>query len=301
MPSSPVEVSLSQLLALQYQVNKVSAQRGKIRSLLSGGHLSHFRGRGMEFEEVRVYQPGDDVGMIDWKVTARKGTTHTKIFREERERPVLLCVDYRPSMFFATQGMLKSVMAARMAACLAWQAVAHGDRVGLSLLSQHEAMDIKPKRGRKSVLRCLHGLCTSKAWQRDAAQGHDEDFSQWLHRLRHLAPTGSLVYVLSDFRGLDDAAEAHLALLARHHEVGLVHIYDAMEAKFPEGGAFPVFDGQHYFMVHATPQMRHDLYAQFEQRCARLQRIQQQYGAHLMTMQTHDDVVRTLQEHVWQR
>ena len=115
-----ISVNLKMLIDLAKNAKPLKRYRSKIRAARSGNYLSPAKGRGMEFDEARLYQPGDDIRAIDWRVTARRGKTHTKIYREERERPVLISVDCRPSMAFASRGCFKSVQAAKMAALLAW-------------------------------------------------------------------------------------------------------------------------------------------------------------------------------------
>ena len=117
-----VRPSLEELIALSRPAGGLRLARPTARALQSGQYFSRFKGRGMEFDETRLYTPGDDVRHLDWRVTARTGKAHTKLFREERERPVFLSVDYRASMFFATRGMYKSALAARLAALIAWSA-----------------------------------------------------------------------------------------------------------------------------------------------------------------------------------
>ncbi|MDQ6995138.1 MAG: DUF58 domain-containing protein [Mariprofundaceae bacterium] len=292
-------LALSQLIALKQQVSALGIRRKHIRSPLNGGHVSRLRGRGMEFEEVRAYQAGDELSSIDWKVTARTGKTHTKIFREERERPVLICLDYRKAMFFATQGALKSVIASKAAALLAWHGVAHGDRLGAYLFSDDDHQEIRPTRGRKGVLKLLHGCCQSKAWQGQHEASTSPSMQAMTQRLRHIRQTGSLVYILSDFRGLDDESMGHLAVLARHNDVVLVHIYDAIEANFPASGTFPVFDGKQHFMCYADATMQGVLHAQYQQRMESLEHLQKQYGMHLIHLQTHDDVAQIIRERLW--
>lgn len=125
-----VRISTQNLIALRRQAELVPLNAIKVMAPQSGAYLSPFKGRGMDFEESRIYQDGDDIRNMDWRVTARTGTAHTKVFREERERSVLMWVDYRRPMFFATQGAFKSVLAARAAALLSWSAIAHGDQIG---------------------------------------------------------------------------------------------------------------------------------------------------------------------------
>ena len=115
-----VSISPATLIQLRQPGESLALPSVRIKAKQTGTYLSQYKGRGMEFEEHRPYQPGDDIRNIDWRVTARTGIPHTKVYREERERPVLFCVDYRRPMFFATRGVFKSVMAAKAAALLAW-------------------------------------------------------------------------------------------------------------------------------------------------------------------------------------
>ena len=127
------------------------------RARLAGDHLSRFRGRGMDYRESRAYQPGDDVRSMDWRITARTGVPHVKLYQEERERPVVLFLDLNPGMFFGSRGMLKSVAAARAAALVAWAAAERGDRVGAMLFDGGHC-DLPPRGGRHGVLRLIREL-----------------------------------------------------------------------------------------------------------------------------------------------
>ena len=127
--SSAVSIDSQELIALRHYATTISLKSKRNTASQSGAYLSPFKGRGMEFDEARPYQPGDDIRSIDWRVTARTGKPHTKMFGEERERAVVVCLDYRAPMFFATRGAFKSVIASKMAALLAWASEHHGDRV----------------------------------------------------------------------------------------------------------------------------------------------------------------------------
>jgi uncharacterized protein (DUF58 family) len=140
--NSPISIDLPGLIGLRHRLVGTLQPPAAKTAAGDGQYRTRFRGRGMEFAEVRAYQPGDDVRSIDWRVTARRGKAHTKLFHEERERPVLVAVDYRTPMFFATRGCFKAVQVSRLAALLAWQALGRGDRIGCSLKS------IISKRGR---------------------------------------------------------------------------------------------------------------------------------------------------------
>ncbi|MDX8388834.1 MAG: DUF58 domain-containing protein [Ghiorsea sp.] len=293
-------LDFKQLVAMQRQVAELAVRRRHIRSAMSGAHLSRLRGRGMEFDEVRIYQPGDDVGSIDWKVTARKGSTHVKLYHEERERPVLICLDYRRDMFFATKGALKSVVATKAAALLAWHGVQHGDRLGSLLFSNTEHHEMRPTRGRKGVLQFLHRCCVDKTWltNRDA-NVTSLSFENMTQRLRQVSKPGSLIYILSDFRGLNDQSVADLVQLSKHNDVVLISVFDELERQFPVSGQFPVFDGKSYFNVFSNKKFQQQVKMKYEQHLDMIQTLQQQHGLHHIELATHDDVTTCIREKLW--
>src|SRR5690606_32335945 len=135
---APDRVTLERLIALKPAGESLKLTTPRVRALGAGGHLSAFKGRGVEFDESRPYQPGDDLRTMDWRVTARTGKAHTKVFREERNRPVIVWLDLRSSMLFGTRGVYKGVRAAEAAAIIAWSAVANGDRFGGLVFSESE-------------------------------------------------------------------------------------------------------------------------------------------------------------------
>mgnify|MGYP003867539183 FL=1 len=148
--------NLPQLMKLRWSVKHLCLPKAKsVSRPQTGQHMSRFKGRGMEFAEVRVYQPGDDVRSIDWRVTARRQTPHTKIFNEERERPLLVVCDQSQSQFFGSQYTFKSVRAAEVAALFSWTALEHNDRVGGIVFSERGHREVKPARNRKSIMKLL--------------------------------------------------------------------------------------------------------------------------------------------------
>ncbi|MEE7625957.1 DUF58 domain-containing protein [Methylobacter sp. Wu8] len=238
-----ISVSLKTLVDLARPAAGIKLKHSAIRSGQSGGYVSRFKGRGMEFEEARVYQPGDDIRSIDWRVTARTGEPHTKMFREERERPVFISVDDRPAMHFATRGVFKSVLAAKLAGLLAWAAQHHGDRIGGQIFTGNVCRELKPQNGKHAVLRFLNAISSGAGFNRpDQAQAEIAasaiTLEQVLARLIQHARPGSLVYIISDFRGINDQAETHLAKLSRHCEVVLIFVYDPLESHLPEKGRY---------------------------------------------------------------
>lgn len=196
---------------------------------LQGGHRSAQRGRGLEFEEVRLYAPGDDARSIDWRVTARRGKAHTKLFREDRERPVWLLADLHPGMFFGSRRQLKSALLLRAAALLGWTAVLGGDRLGAVIAKDASDPLVFPSRARQAgVLPVLQALVEEQP--RAPGQPQLQSLLQGLTTLRRLAQPGALALILSDFAGLDPAARAALAGLAARCDCRLLWIADPLEA-----------------------------------------------------------------------
>lgn len=161
-------VDADELVALRASGERLRPARTQgVRSALAGAHRSRFHGRGMDYRESRHYQPGDDIRNMDWRITARSGHAHVKVFDEERERPVVLLVDFSASLFFASQGVFKSVQAARLAALIGWSAIGHGDRIGALLFSDagdrgmHQ--ELPPAGGRRGQMRLIRALAEAGA------------------------------------------------------------------------------------------------------------------------------------------
>ncbi|MFK7852980.1 MAG: DUF58 domain-containing protein [Granulosicoccus sp.] len=235
---SPASTSLDELVKLRGAAQALQRQiRKKSAAPLSGGSVSRRLGRGLDFAEVREYQPGDDVRMIDWKVTARSGKAHTKLFVEERERPVLLMVDFRASMRFGTRGMYKSVLAARLAALLGWCAVASHDRVGGFVFTDDWHSEIRPQAGRRGLMGLFRAIHQSQL--RVPTVGEDQ-LSKSLSRLRHGVHAGSTVVILSDFDGFDESAKSSLGSVLQTLDIVAVHICDPLDHSLPKPGRYPM-------------------------------------------------------------
>jgi uncharacterized protein (DUF58 family) len=294
----PVRVSVPGLVALARQAATLPLTANRIRSRLTGEYLSPFRGRGMEFDEARIYEPGDDIRNIDWRVTARTGRVHTKIFREERERPVFLWVDLRAPMFFATRGAYKAVIAARAASLVAWSAQQNGDRVGGLVFSGAEHREVKPQRGKPAVLHLINRLAGHPAWEQPAADGDpgaDAGLDAAL-RLRRLARPGSLVFLLSDFRDFGEAAQRQLGRLAQHADVVLVFIHDPLETALPPPGRYRVSDGANELVVDAGNPALAAAYAErFRAREEALLRLARRHRMMLVPCPTDRPVMASLQ------
>jgi uncharacterized protein (DUF58 family) len=288
-----ITFSLKTLVDLARFAAGIPAAGGRVRAFQGGNYLSRFKGRGMEFDETRLYQPGDDLRTIDWKVTARTGKPHTKIFREERERPVFVSVDDRPAMHFATRGVFKSVQAAKLAALLAWAAEQHGDRIGGQIFSDRDCRELKPQNGRRAVLHFLHAL-TDRSVQ---GQPGEYRFELALARLAQHARPGSRVYLISDFRGLDEVAERHLARIAEHCDVILLFVFDALEQSLPAVGRYRFTDGERDVVMDSADAQRLAEYRQrFAERLQRLQTLARREKLQLALCGTADDPVQRLKQ-----
>lgn len=280
-----VAVSLQTLIDLAKPAALLKWPPRRPRATAGGNYLSPFKGRGMVFAETRLYQPGDDVRRMDWRVTARTDKPHSKIFQEERERPLFISIDYGPTMQFATRGVFKAVQAARLAALLAWSALQQGDRIGGQLFSDQGCQEFKPNTGKSAMLRFFNALV-----QPSFSNPDDNTLERALARLQHHARPGSRIYIISDFRGLDAAAENHLALLARHCEVILLQIYDPLEIRLPDSGRYRFTDGSRDVVVDSADKRRLQHYQQrFVQRQQHLKQLAQRYGMTFWLCSTADN------------
>jgi uncharacterized protein (DUF58 family) len=227
-----IRVDLAELIAMRLQAYRFErATRRRVVGSRGAAHASRLRGRGVDYAESRNYEPGDDIRQMDWRVTARTGRPHTKLFQEERERNVLLVVSHNPSMRFGTRVRFKSVQAARLAALIAWAATANGDRIGAIGYGPGLNAEVKPGGGSRGALRVLRAL---REWDGIAASGHAVvPLSQALQRAQRLARPGSQIVLLGDGFDCDGASESLLSLLARHCDVAAVLLSDPLEHQAP--------------------------------------------------------------------
>jgi uncharacterized protein (DUF58 family) len=290
-------VRQSTLIGLHRDARSIPLIASKVNAQLSGGHLSAFRGRGMEYHESRPYQSGDDIRAIDWRVTARSGRTHTKVYREERERPVLLCVDLCESMFFGTRSCYKAVLASKLAALLAWSSVHHGDRVGGLLFSEEHHLEFRPKRGKAAALHLVQQLASHPAWDQQQIKTNEHKAgAEALNRLRHVTRPGSLVILVSDYRFLDDSCRIHLSQLAKHNDVVMLFTHDPLEQALPPSGLYRFTDGEVEVGLDSADAASRDHYAQrFSSHYEGLVSLCNQLHMFLLDVSTTSDLLDTLQ------
>lgn len=263
------------------------APGGRVTTHGWGTNASVFQGRGMEFAEARVYQPGDDVRAIDWRVTARTGTPHTKLFQEERERPVHILVDMRAMMQFGTRVRFKSHLAAEVAAMLAWVGHDGGDRVGGLILSRDGVLDFGAARTRRSVLRFLEKL--TEETEPEHATGHEVMLAAGLRRLRRVCRPGSLAFVISDFNDFDDLTAQEMRRLSHGAQVTAIEITDPLDEMLPPGGG-RISDGSGGLSLAAVGRGDLQDYAKaFAERHAHLDAICRKGGMALHHLHPSDD------------
>ncbi|MGB0723114.1 MAG: DUF58 domain-containing protein [Gammaproteobacteria bacterium] len=294
----PVQVQREDLLRLRAQARSLAnrgriTQRRAVTSPREGEFRSLFKGRGMDFEEVRGYQPGDDVRHMDWRVTARTGDPHIKIYREERERPIHVLVDLGPSMRFGSRVRFKSVQAARAATLIAWTARAQGDRIGGVVARGERHHELRPMDRDRGVMALIHALTDLD----DGAQSGSEptDLSASIARMERTLRPLALAVIISDFIGLNERSEQQLRRLSRHMDLLPVHVFDPLERDTPEPGAYPVVGptGPGWLNLDRDADRRR-YSAQYQDRHARLDALFRSIGAPVVHLATDDDISHVL-------
>ncbi|MEQ8954710.1 MAG: DUF58 domain-containing protein [Gammaproteobacteria bacterium] len=264
--------------------------RQAARSMLLGETRSRFRGRGMEFEEVRHYQPGDDIRNIDWRVSARTGSTYTKLFCEERERPVHILVDQRSSMFFGTRGRFKSVMAAELATALAWAALAGSDRIGGQIIGDHSESDIRARRNKQAVLKFIHDLNEyNRSLPSDETPQKGKTFTDMVDECRRITRPGTAIFILSDLHDFDDKAAKSLSKLGRHTDNNLFQILDPLEAELPVSGTVSISDGVHLSSVQLGSSLQKAYVEQMNERAKLLREAALRSRSAFIQVSTRDE------------
>lgn len=244
-----VSVELNELIELQRYARPLN-YKPRYSAVQSGNHLSRLRGRGMDFAEVRNYQAGDEIRHMEWRVTARTGRPHVKIYQEERERPVVILSDFNPSMYFGTRIAFKSVIAARLAALLIWTAVKQGDRVGGLFFSADQHNEFMPRGREIGALPLLASL--SQYSKLTVNNTKSKPLSEVLIRVRRVARPGSILVLISDFYNLDEESEKHLSRLRENCDVIVYHPCDPLELKPPKPQHYAMTDGEHEILVDTT-------------------------------------------------
>jgi len=262
----------------------------QVTEVIAGEYKSAFKGRGMEFDEVREYQPGDDVRTIDWNVTARTGKPYVKRFVEERELTVMLVVDASSSGSFGSTDKSKNEVAAEIAALLAYSAIRSNDRVGLIVFTDQIEKYVPPKKGRSHVMRVIREILFLETPEHGAT-----DISSALEYLQKVCPRRSVVFLISDF--ICDNYSQTMMLASKKHDLIPVSITDPRECKFPNIGFIDLMDaetGERILVDTSDSKIRKTFRALGFQRQERLKKQFRQMNADAISIETDKSYVDTL-------
>ena len=282
---------IDDLLELRHQAHTLGlASHHLVNTSFSGLYASVFRGTGLDFEEVREYREGDDIRNMEWNVTARTNVPHLKIFREERERSVVLCIDRGPHMSFGTRGTFKSVQAAKAAALLGWAASRLHDRVGGMLFGDRKQgmQYFRPTKDRRALWRLLHALTQEGATE----QPSQDCLAEALQRADRGTATGSLVFVIADMNREIQNLEQTLGRMTQHHTLVLVPIDDPADRELPDMGrvTFVGPDGTSTEIDTGNRQARERYGRDWEKRRQRIQGLCNRLGITLMPVATNEEI-----------
>ncbi len=284
-----ISASLESLIKDKYRVYKLNVATDKKSARTSGGNYrSVFKGRGMDFDEVREYKEGDDVRMVDWRVTARQGKTYTKVFREERERHIYFLLDQRSTMRFGTKQAFKSVIAAHITALLAWSFKEKGDKIGGLLLSDKEMQPFFPSRLQRDLMQFLNEI-SLKTNEKHSLKPIEEEISLqtacW--KLRHFCKSGNIVFFISDFADLTEDTLKCLASFAKSNEVILINVFDELEGTCPPPNVYAVTNGDETISLNMRSSKVQKAYVNyFKQRYDMLKDFALKYGIHYIPVST---------------
>lgn len=294
-----VFTSLKELLGMEHLARNVSflARKQKVKSILGGKHASKLRGRGLDFEEVRLYVKGDDIRHIDWKVTARTQQTHTRVYTEEKEKPALIVVDQSKSMFFGSQRRTKAVVAAELAALTAFRVLDGGDRVGGVVIADGGIDIVFPRRDRKNILRFLEKIVNRNHELKDSAPLEFEGaLKEVTQKVRNIVTHDFLVVVISDFLRYSPKVVKFITQIAQHNDVILAKVYDPMERDIP-AEKFVAGDGQTQVSVEGkSKKLRNRFAGGFDEDYQAFQAQMKKHRIPLFAVNTIDSVDQQLKE-----
>lgn len=256
-------------------------------AIRAGQHRSAVRGRGMEYDDVRLYQPGDDIRHLDWRLMARTGEAHTRLFREEKERPVIVVADLRYPMHFATRGHFKSVLSAYASSLVLWSALNHGDRAG-GLLLNHAQTWIKPTNSAKKIAQMMHEMANSQVQLNESESPSVLSLESALDQVDQLAASGSRVYLFSDFHDFSETLHQRLLHLAIRCELKLVLLTDPLESQLPEQGRFQFWGNGRTVTIQGSRAQQKSYQGSFQQRLDGLLRINGVSGIEVAQWHTDD-------------
>jgi uncharacterized protein (DUF58 family) len=297
-----VYARLEDLVALQFRAKGFSfLPRQPVHSILAGRHASRLRGRGLNFEEIRRYLPGDDIRQIDWKVTMRTRKTHCRVYTEEKERCVLLIVDQRLSMFFGSVRNMKSVTAAEAAALAAWRVLAQKDRVGALVFNDTGIEEIRPHRSRARVMQILHTILEQNhaLTIQPGMRPNAGMLNEVLRRASRLATHDYLICVITDGAGDNEETSHLMTRLGQHNDVLVAFVHDPLEIELPDAGPLIFSDGARQMECDTG---KHALRQGYRDDFAKMRAAKRQYLLHRETpvipLSTAESVSDQLRRHL---
>jgi uncharacterized protein (DUF58 family) len=289
-----VYVQLDELVRLQHKSSGFSfLPRQPVHSVLSGRHASKLRGRGLNFEELRDYLPGDDTRNIDWKVTARTRTPYVRVYTEEKDRAVWLLVDQRVGMFFGSQQRMKSVVAAQVAAISAWRVLSVGDRVGALVFNDSDISVVPPHRSRERVMQILKRVVEkNQALSASAELKPDPGkLNEVLKQIGMLARHDCLVCLITDADGMDAESRKYVTRLSEHNDVLAAFIYDPLEKELPAAGRLRFADDEGQLETDTSnSKLRSGFKNVFEQKLQRIQSASRRFTIPVLSLHTGSPV-----------
>lgn len=291
-------IELQELVGLRHYVQHIELFSTPLqRSSLLGLHRSRLRGRGMNFDQVRAYQSGDDSRSIDWRVTARTGEVHTKVFHEERERPTFIIAEQSLHLFFASTGCFKSVLAAQVASIFAWASLQHNDRVGGLVFDDNSVTHTPAHRNQHSVLHFIQALANAnQRLQLPITQELSNPLLEALQQAHRLTRTGSLIILICNERHLNDESSPLLRRLATQAELILLPVSDPLEHALPSIGPAQFALAQSSISIDThNPILRQQWQDKGAAYQAAWQSLAQQLGAPLLPLSTQQGALQQLQ------
>ncbi len=300
-----VYTSLADLSKLEFKTQGFSfLPKQPINSLLSGRHASLLRGRGLNFEEIRRYLPGDDVRTIDWHVTARTLQPHVRVYTEERDRSCFLIVDQRTSMFFGSKRVMKSVAAAEAAALAAWKVFHSGDRVGAIVFNDSEIIELSPQRSRSRVVEILNTIVkmNRKLKPDGNIKPNGSMIDRVIARVRGMVPHDWLVAMISDGFGADDGISRPVTEIAEHNDLISLFIYDPLEEQLPQVGNALFGSGHERLEVDTASRFVHKAFADdFARRLVFFKELARERNMPLIPLSTAFEIGEQLRELIGRR
>lgn len=293
-----LSVRLEELVEQRKYLPYIKQRHIPATSDMAGDIRSAFKGRGMEFEEVRTYGFGDDVRDIDWRVTARKGDTYTKVFAEEKDREVYVVLDLSPYMLFGTKKELKSVSAAKLAALLGWQSLANKDRFGLILYDGKDTKVFKPQNNQKNLMAIFKAIAETSKEILNKFQEQplsETDISDPLRFLEFNVKSRAVVFIISDFNDVNEPTKKTLVALTKRCRVYCINVYDVLEDAAPQNGEYFVqYSGDKLIFNTTSDIFKETYYRYFQQKRKVMDRFCKRFGCQYISIRTDRPLYKQL-------